>query len=193
MVPFVIDTRQLEITLTLNPDAFQMFPGDTKQITVDDIYAKTNDVSEDHLVEFGIERAPEHGYLTDRRGRAISKFTQKDIEKENVFYTAYGDQPEWTTVDFFTFTVRAGPSKPIQQKSFYIQISYDRNGRPSLATLNPLVVTEGLVVKIPYPGYDKIEKKLTFSTKLYHILGFSRNYKNFDFFQFLDFQIIIYF
>lgn len=142
-MPFVIDTRQLEITLTLNPDAFHIFPGDKQQITKTDIWAKTNDVSEDHLVEFNIERAPEHGYLSDRRGRTISRFSQKDIEKGNVFYTARPEQPEWTTVDFFTFSVRAGPSKPIHQKSFYIQISYDRKGIPSLATLNPLVVEEG--------------------------------------------------
>ena len=68
---------------------------------------------------------PEYGALTDHQGRVISKFTQKQLAAGDVFYQSNSKQPEWTVVDFFTFSVRAGPSKPVHQKSFYVQISYD--------------------------------------------------------------------
>jgi hypothetical protein len=142
-MPFVIDTKKLIISLTLNSNLFHVFPGDKRPILPEELAATTNSKDNVIIPEFFIDRTPEHGNLVDKSGRILAKFNQLDIENGNIFYQAKKDQPAWTTVDFFTFSVKAGPSDPIRQKSFYIQISYNRDGRPSLQTLNPVIVQEG--------------------------------------------------
>ena len=67
----------------------------------------------------------------DKHGNEVSHFTQWDIADGNLWFNPAGDIPEWTTMDFFTFSAQAGPARTAH-RSFYIQITYERENGISL-------------------------------------------------------------
>ena len=139
---FEIELRKLEITLTTS-SKFKAHPGERIQITQADLWATTNDRERNRTITFTVERKAEHGNVVSETGGFLSKFTQHDIFNGRVYFQPHEEIPEWSSIDFFTFTASSAPARTLSHQSFYVQITYERDDGVSLAALKPLEVIEG--------------------------------------------------
>ena len=110
---FEIELRKLEITLTTS-GKFKAHPGEIVPITESDLWASTNDRERNRTITFTVEHKAEHGNVVSGSGSVISKFTQHDIRNNRVFFQSHEEIPEWSAIDFFTFTCSSAPARTLR-------------------------------------------------------------------------------
>ncbi|XP_026572382.1 chondroitin sulfate proteoglycan 4-like [Pseudonaja textilis] len=159
---FSITARNLVIRLE-NNNRLEIFPGSRKPITPHNLKAVTNDAVEveNRTIAFTIINSPKLGRLirifSENNTQDISSFTQSMVDKGLIIYEHSDKQSvDWSTQDYFTFTVSSPPAS-LGQQVFHINISYDiraHNQNSQLLANIGAVVQEGGKVLIDNTKLD---------------------------------------
>ncbi|KAG8131106.1 hypothetical protein E2320_017659 [Naja naja] len=166
---FSITARNLVIRLE-NNNRLEIFPGSRKSITSHNLKAVTNDVVEveNRTIAFTIINSPKLGRLirifSENNTQDISSFTQSMVDKGLIIYEHSDKQSvDWSTQDYFTFTVSSPPAS-LGQQVFHINISYEiraHNQSSQLLANTGAVVQEGgkvLIDKTKLDGSNLLSK-----------------------------------
>ncbi|NXY43706.1 CSPG4 protein, partial [Ceuthmochares aereus] len=127
---FSITARMLVISLEVNR-GLGVFPGSRKSISRHDLKAVTNDVTNagNRTITFIIITSPKLGRLikvnSDNTTQETISFTQSMVDEGVIMYEhLHAKSADWSTEDFFTFTVSSPPSA-LDLQVFHIVISYE--------------------------------------------------------------------
>ncbi|XP_053910865.1 chondroitin sulfate proteoglycan 4-like isoform X2 [Cuculus canorus] len=127
---FSITARMLVISLEVNR-GLGVFPGSRKPISRHDLKAVTSDVTNagNRTITFMIITSPKLGRLikvnSDNTTQETISFTQSMVDEGVIMYEhLHAKSADWSTEDFFTFTVSSPPST-LDLQVFHIVISYE--------------------------------------------------------------------
>ncbi|NXK65276.1 CSPG4 protein, partial [Sylvietta virens] len=159
---FSITAQMLIISLEVNK-GLGVFPGSRKPISQHDLKAVTNDVTNagNRTITFAVVTSPKLGRLirvdSDDTTQEIFSFTQSMVDEGVIMYEHLcTESADWSTEDFFTFTVSSPPSA-LDIQMFHVVISYeiDRHDQNSRLLANTgAIVQEGDRVLINKTNLD---------------------------------------
>ncbi|KAL0979908.1 hypothetical protein UPYG_G00191440 [Umbra pygmaea] len=146
---FSVTASALVLSLE-NNRPIKVFPGSTTPITREDLWAVTNDKSQNRTITFNVIRRPQLGRLVmlleDNSTVDVSLFTQAMLDQGEVLYTQTPvESVGWSAMDSMTFSVTSPPAA-LETQTFKMDVSYENAGpdhKTSLLANTGAVVTEG--------------------------------------------------
>ncbi|XP_033749452.1 chondroitin sulfate proteoglycan 4-like [Pecten maximus] len=156
---FEVRARSLMLELVWNRQ-LNIYPGQTKQITQEHLYARTNDPHQERPILYNLASRPRKGRIVTMfkdRAVEVQSFQQEDINNGNIYYehtsTVYG----WSQVDLFFFEVSTLYADTLSDEMFDISVSYRHLAEGEISDLiqvSDIVVGEGQTVALERDNLD---------------------------------------
>ncbi|XP_060063653.1 chondroitin sulfate proteoglycan 4-like [Ylistrum balloti] len=156
---FEVRAQTLMLELVLNHQ-LNVYPGQTKQISKEHLYARTNDPNQERPILYNLASRPRKGRIVTMfkdRAVEVQSFQQEDINNGNIYYehtsTVYG----WSQVDLFFFEVSTLYADSLSDEMFDISVSYRHLAEGEISDLiqvGDIVVGEGQEVTLERDNLD---------------------------------------